>query len=377
MDESFASFYQDRTVLLTGHTGFKGGWLATWLKLLGARLIGFAQPARTDQPSLFQVAGVADNMVSIIGDIRNLAEIQSACQTYAPEVIFHLAAQPLVRRSYRDPLETLQTNIMGTAHILEVARHTPSIRVVVIVTSDKCYENREWVYAYRENDPMGGHDPYSASKGAAELVTASYRNSFFQPQRFADHRVSLASVRAGNVIGGGDWSADRIIPDCVKALAHNQAIQIRSPGAVRPWQLVLEPLAGYLWLATRMWHNPRYGQAWNFGPNATGNITVRYLVERVLQEWGDGEWADISGDQGQAPHEDTYLKLDCTKAANVLLWRPILTIDQAVSSAVAWYRNYYTDPNFDGYAFTIGQIEAYSQLARQAGLSWAATKKDI
>jgi CDP-glucose 4,6-dehydratase len=361
MDTPLESFYRGKSVLVTGHTGFKGGWLAVWLKMLGARVIGFSLPPEKDRPSLFEAAHVEQNMVSILGDIRDFSTLSAVFKTHAPEIVFHLAAQPLVRRSYLEPVETYATNVMGTVHVLEAVRQTPSVRVAVIITSDKCYENREWVYAYRESDPMGGYDPYSASKGAAELVTASYRNSFFHPDRFEEHGVSLASVRAGNVIGGGDWSEDRLIPDCVRALVAGQPIPVRNPQSIRPWQHVLEPLSGYLWLAVRMWEEPsRYAGAWNFGPNADGNATVRDVVSQVIEEWGAGEWDDLSEHQSNAPHEATFLKLDCTKAASLLEWKPVLSIRQCVKMSVAWYRRYYFDPDFDGSTFTVKQIADYA-----------------
>ena len=373
MKDSFDSFYQNRSVFVTGHTGFKGGWLVTWLKMLGANITGFALPPRQDQPNLCQIAAIDHGITSIMGDIRDLTMLMAAFETAQPEVIFHLAAQPIVRRSYLNPLETIATNVMGTAHVLEAARQTPSVRVVVIITTDKCYENFEWVYAYRENDPMGGHDPYSASKGAAELVTAAYRRSFFPIERYEAHQVCLSSVRAGNVIGGGDWSEDRLISDCVKALTAEQPIRIRNPQAIRPWQHVLEPLAGYMWLAARMWNNPHFAGAWTFGPSAASNATVRYIVDRVLQCWGSGEWEDMSELQTDAPHEATFLKLDCTKAANLLNWSPILSLDQGIATTMAWYRTYYHTPTFDGHDFTMEQIKTYSKLAQETGVSWAVS----
>lgn len=367
----FESFYRGKSVLVTGHTGFKGGWMTLWLKMLGARVIGFSLPPERGRPSLFEAANVAQNMVSILGDIRDFSSLVAVFKAHTPEIVFHLAAQPLVRRSYLEPLETYGTNVMGTVHVLEAVRQTPSVRVVVIITSDKCYENRDWVYAYRENDPMGGYDPYSASKGAVELTTASYRNSFFHPDRFKEHGVSLASVRAGNVIGGGDWSDDRLIPDCVRALSTGESIPIRNAQAIRPWQHVLEPLSGYLWVAVRMLEDPsRYAGAWNFGPNADGNATVRGIVGKVVEEWGSGEWNDLSEHQANGPHEATFLKLDCTKAVNLLGWKPVLSLCECIRTTVAWYRHYYFDPGFDGFTFTVKQIEAYVDMARQADASW-------
>jgi len=364
-----ASFFAGKSVLITGHTGFKGGWLATWLKRLEARVAGFSLPPEDGKPSLFEVARVADNMDSVLGDIRDCSALTSAFQTHEPEIVFHLAAQSLVRRSYRDPLDTISTNVMGTVHVLEAVRKTPSVRVVVVVTSDKCYENREWVYAYRENDPMGGYDTYSSSKGAAELLTASYRDSFF---RNGKRPVAVSSVRAGNVMGGGDWAEDRLVPDCMRALADERQIAVRSPESIRPWQHVLEPLAGYLWLAACMWDDPvRYPGGWNFGPDCTANASVRSVVTRVIEAWGSGQWKDLSEDRAQAPHEAACLRLDCTKAASLLHWRPALSLRDCVQQTVEWYRRYYSERGFDGEAFTASQIEAYAETARRAGLPWA------
>ncbi|UCH58591.1 MAG: CDP-glucose 4,6-dehydratase, partial [Anaerolineales bacterium] len=269
---------------------FKGSGLTTWLDMLGSRVIGYALTPEKDRPNLFEAANLEHNMASIIGGIRDFPAFTAVFKAHEPEIVFHLAAQSLVRRSYVEPLETYATNVMGTVHVLEAMRQTPSVRVAVIITSDKCYENREWIYAYRESDPMGGRDPYSASKGAAELVTASYRNSFFHPNRFEKHGVSQASTRAGNVIGGGDWAEDRLIPDCIRALIDGQSISVRNPHAVRPWQYVLEPLFGYLRLAKRMWEDPcSFAGAWNFGPYTNGNATVGSVVNRVIREWGSGE----------------------------------------------------------------------------------------
>jgi CDP-glucose 4,6-dehydratase len=371
-DFKIESFYRGKTVLVTGHTGFKGSWLTTWLKMLGARVIGYALPPEKDRPNLFDAAHLERDMASIIGDVRDFSSLATAFEAHAPEIVFHMAAQSLVRRSYAEPLDTYSTNVMGTAHVLEAVRRAPSVRVVVIITSDKCYENREWVYAYRENDPVGGHDPYSASKGAAELVTMSYRDSFFHPGKFKRHGVCITSVRAGNVIGGGDWSEDRLIPDCIRALVEGRRISVRNPQAIRPWQHVLEPLSGYLWLAVRMWENPsQYTGAWNFGPTSEGNETVRSIVDKVIAEWGTGEWTDSSSLHEDAPHEANFLKLDCTKAANLLRWRPVLSLNQCIEKTISWYRQYYSNPDFDAHTFTVEQIEFYMKLARQSKILWA------
>src|SRR5262245_43116662 len=329
------SFYRGKTVLVTGHTGFKGGWLCTWLKALGARVSGFSLPPPEDQPSFFKTATVEDGMVSRFGDVRDLSALRAVLHDNAPQIIFHLAAQSLVRRSYKEPLETLATNVMGTAHLLEAARQTSSVRVVIVVTSDKCYENRESGRAFAESDPMGGYDPYSASKGAAELVTAAYRSSFFPLERIAEHGLSLASVRAGNVMGGGDWSEDRLIPDCVRCLAAGKRIPVSNPLSARPWQHVLDPLAGYLWLAVCMWKQPAiFAGAWNLGPSTDSTATVSDIVNLVIQEWGCGEWENVSALVPEAPHEARGLQLNCTKANTQLGWRPILSLRESVQSTV-------------------------------------------
>jgi CDP-glucose 4,6-dehydratase len=368
----FQSFYKDKTVLVTGHTGFKGGWLATWLKLLGARVIGYALPPETDGPDLFTAARVSENMTSVIDDVRTFSSLKEVFASYKPEIVFHLAAQPLVRRSYLNPVETYDINVMGTVNLLEAVRQSPSVRVGVIITSDKCYENREWIYAYRENDHMGGHDPYSASKAAAELIVASYRNSFFQPEHYDQHKVSLSSVRAGNVIGGGDWSQDRLIPDCIRALIQNEPITIRSPNATRPWQFVLEPLSGYLWLALRMWQEPtKFMGAWNFGPTSDGNAQVHWIVSKVIEEWGTGQWRDVSADVPNPPHEANLLSLDCTKVAVLLKWKPVYNLAESLKQTIAWYHGYHFDKQFDALEYMKQQIEAYYKTAMQSGVSWA------
>lgn len=364
----FDSFYRGKTVLVTGHTGFKGGWLTTWLKLLGAKVIGFSLPPEKEKPSLFKTAQVSNNMVSIFGDIREIFAINKVFEEHKPEIVFHMAAQSLVRRSYKDPAGTYSTNVLGTVNLLEAVRHAPSVRVAVIITSDKCYENREWVYAYRENDPMGGSDPYSASKGATELVVASYQRSFFQSNK----QISLASVRSGNVIGGGDWADDRIIPDIVRAITHGVPVTLRNPKAIRPWQFVLEPLSGYLWLATRMWQAPaEYATAWNFGPERNAQISVFRLVEKVIEEWGAGEWRDGSQGKQDGLYESNILQLDCTKAFNLLNWCPVYSVDKCIQETVVWYHRYYNAMDFNGLTITEEQIRSYMNNASKAGVRWA------
>lgn len=333
------TFWQGKRVFLTGHTGFKGSWLSLWLQQLGAHVVGFSLEAPT-QPSLFESAQIARGMVSQIGDIRDLASLQHAIAEAHPDIVMHLAAQPLVRYSYQSPVETYSTNVMGTVHVLEAVRHAPSVRAVVIITSDKCYENREWVWGYRENEAMGGHDPYSNSKGCAELVTAAYRSSFFSPETYHDHGVAVASVRAGNVIGGGDWALDRLIPDMIKAFNMGDPVLIRNPHAIRPWQHVLEPLGGYLLLAQNLWHSgPEFMGSWNFGPCDEDAKPVSWIVERLKTLWGDG--ATWKLDEGMHPHEANYLKLDCSKAKARLGWEPCLTLADTLEWVVEFYQGYY------------------------------------
>ncbi len=348
-------FWRGRRVFLTGHTGFKGSWLALWLTKLGAQVTGYSLPPPSN-PSLFEVAGVAEGIDSVIADIRDLERLCAAMRTAAPEVVIHMAAQSLVRYSYANPVETYATNVMGTVNLLEAVRQTGGVRAVVNITSDKCYENREWLWGYRENDPMGGHDPYSSSKGCAELVTAAYRNSFFHPDAYASHGVAIASVRAGNVIGGGDWALDRLIPDMVRAFSDNRPVTIRSPNAIRPWQHVLEPLNGYLLLAEKMWESgPEFSEGWNFGPNDDDAKPVEWIINKMTGQWGDG--ATWKLDDREHPHEAHYLKLDCSKAKSRLNWHPRWNIEQALEQIIAWHRAYLAGENMR--KITLKQIEGY------------------
>lgn len=331
-------FWRGRRVLLTGHTGFKGGWLSLWLQRLGAELSGYALAPPTT-PSLFEAGRVGVGMRSIIADVRDGAALAAAMQEAQPEIVIHMAAQPLVHYSYQAPVETYATNVMGTVHLLEAVRQTASVRAVVNVTSDKCYENREWIWGYRENEPMGGYDPYSNSKGCAELVTAAYRNSYFNPARYDQHGVALASARAGNVIGGGDWAEDRLIPDILRAITAGETVNIRSPHAIRPWQHVLEPLSGYLLLAQRLLEDgPAHAEGWNFGPAEEDAKPVQWLVERLTESWGEG--ASWQLDDQPQPHEAHYLKLDCAKARSRLGWQPCWHLGRTLESIVTWHRAY-------------------------------------
>jgi CDP-glucose 4,6-dehydratase len=349
-------FWRGKRVFLTGHTGFKGSWLSLWLQSLGAELTGYALNPPTD-PSLFEVARVGAGMRSIIADIRDADALARAMREARPEIVIHMAAQSLVRYSYQAPVETYATNVMGTVHLLEAVRQAGTVRTVVNVTSDKCYENREWHWGYRENEPMGGFDPYSNSKGCAELVTSAYRNSFFNPTRHGEHGVAIASARAGNVIGGGDWAADRLIPDMLRAIEAGQSVNIRSPHAIRPWQHVLEPLSGYLALAERLYvEGPSYGEGWNFGPADEDAKPVQWIVERLAKDWGPG--ANWQLDQKPQPHEAHYLKLDCSKAKARLGWHPRWTLADALASIVAWHRAYLDKTDMQ--AVSLEQISKYA-----------------
>jgi CDP-glucose 4,6-dehydratase len=348
-------FWQGKRVFLTGHTGFKGGWLSLWLQQLGAEVTGYALQAPT-APSLFEVAGVARGMRSIIGDVRDGDSLKRAVAEARPEIVIHMAAQPLVRYSYANPVETYGTNVMGLVHLLEAVRATPGIGSVVNVTSDKCYENKEWQWGYRENEAMGGYDPYSNSKGCAELVTAGYRNSYFNAEKYAEHGIAIASARAGNVIGGGDWALDRLIPDMLRAIGRGEAVLIRNPDAVRPWQHVLEPLSGYLLLAEKLYTDgPAYAEGWNFGPHDTDAKPVGWIIERMTQAWGHGAAWALDGEA--QPHEATYLKLDCSKARAGLGWRPRWNIGQTIERIVDWHKACGQDA--DMHQMTLGQINAY------------------
>ena len=350
------TFWSGKKVLVTGHTGFKGSWLCLWLQKLGAEVIGYALEAPT-VPNLFKVAGVQENMTSIIDDIRNKEGLLNVIKTYKPEIIFHLAAQPLVRKSYANPVETFETNIMGTVNLLDAIRFSESIRVVVNITSDKCYDNKEWSWGYREIDSMGGYDPYSCSKGCSELITNSFRQSYFK-----EKNIHLASVRAGNVIGGGDWAEDRLVPDIIKSLIKSEIVSIRSPFAIRPWQHVLEPLNGYMMLARAMWQNgEKYSEAWNFGPDDDHVITVGELTNNLTKLWMGN--LKIKKDSKKQPHEATLLKLDCSKAKINLGWYPKLNLADTLMWTVDWYKEFVE--NSDAMkAVTLKQIETYEKLRR-------------
>lgn len=354
-------FWRNKKVLLTGHTGFKGSWLSICLQSLGSDLTGFSLPPPTD-PSLYVLAGVERGMRSVEGDIRDLHHMQKVMQETQPEIVFHLAAQSLVRQSYADPVGTFSTNVLGTAHVLEAARATASIRAVIVVTSDKCYDNKEDGRAYRESDSLGGFDPYSSSKAAAELVTAAFRNSFFAPQQ-RETPTGIASVRAGNVIGGGDWAVDRLIPDVMRGVFEGREVFIRNPHAVRPWQHVLEPLHGYLLLAEKLYGDPLvYSQGWNFGPDESDSQPVAALLEQLGRCWGPGMTWRI--DNGRHHHEAKYLRLDSSKARSMLGWRPRWNLTRALEATAEWYKALHSRK--DAASLTREQIRAYQSALHVA-----------
>lgn len=360
--DALRAAYAGRRVLVTGHTGFKGAWLTLWLRELGAEVTGLALDPDTS-PSLFDVASVGSFCRDLRGDIRDAAQVRDALREARPDYVFHLAAQALVRRSYAEPLETLGTNVMGTAHVLDALRTERHRCAVVVVTSDKCYENREWVWGYREDEPMGGHDVYSMSKGAAELVVASYRRSFFPAARLHEHGVALASARAGNVVGGGDWSTARIVPDCARALARGEPIGVRNPASVRPWQHVLEPLGAYLLLGARLAGHDApqphdFCEAWNFGPTSEATRTVREVAEALIRAWGDGAWEDRR--DPNAPHEAALLRLSIEKATARLGWTPRWGFEETFARTAGWYRAFYKGATgAEMRALTVEQLRAY------------------
>lgn len=356
------SFWKNRRVFITGHTGFKGAWLTAWLKKMDAEIAGFSLPPPTT-PSLFKSADLGSGILSVQGDVRDLEALGSCLEKFSPEVVFHLAAQSLVRKSYRDPVETYQTNIMGTVHLLESIRRCPSVKAVIVVTSDKCYENREWVWGYRERDPLGGSDPYSSSKGCAEIITTAYRKSYFTQGNKtgsiagSSGSLGIASVRAGNVIGGGDWAEDRLIPDIVRAIQKGRELIIRNPNATRPWQHVLDPLAGYLQLAERILSaSDKYSGPWNFGPPAHGNVSVLRVLENFYHFWDiQPNWK--TPDETQ-PDESQTLNLDCSKAIYHLGWRPHLDLMTSLKWTSEWYKAFYSNPE-NARNMTELQIERY------------------
>jgi CDP-glucose 4,6-dehydratase len=360
LEMMYANTYQNRRVLVTGHTGFKGSWLTLWLTKMGAKVTGVSLPPQT-APSHWSMLGL--DVESLYVDIRDETLLRKTIVKAKPEIVFHLAAQPLVRRSYRNPLETWAINVMGTANVLDACRHVDNLAAMVVVTTDKCYENKEWIWGYREVDSLGGHDPYSASKGAAELVAASYRNSFFN----TPGSPLLATARAGNVIGGGDWSEDRLIPDLVRSIEACKALEIRSPLATRPWQHVLECLSGYLMLGQQLLEkDAAFAQAWNFGPEREGNRQVKNVLAELKMSWPKVEWNFSDTLQ---PHEAQLLHLDSSKARERLLWRPVWTFNEGIAATAAWYRAWMEMKE----VVSAIQLRSYIKLANESGLSWAGS----
>lgn len=365
----FADAYDGKTVFVTGHTGFKGSWLCLWLQRLGARVVGYSLAPPT-QPSLFEQAGVAEAIEHHIGDVRDAEMLRAALADAAPDFVFHLAAQPLVIDSYAAPAETFATNVTGSINLLEAVRGTGTRAAVVMVTTDKVYRNREWEHAYREGDPLGGHDPYSASKAAMEIAVASWRDSFFAPAKVAEHGVRIATARAGNVIGGGDWSANRLVPDLMRSLGGNARPTLRNPGSLRPWQHVLEPLAGYLWLGAQLAApgGERFAEAWNFGPQPADVRSVGELADAVLAAWGSQGWTDAT--QPGALHEAGLLRLAIDKAVGTLGWRPVWDFAETARRTAGWYKAVGADPASAREA-TLADLDAYVAAAKALALPFA------
>lgn len=355
-------FWCGKKVFITGHTGFKGSWLSLWLQEMGAIVKGYSLPAPTS-PSLYEEAQIGACMESEEGDIRNFEQLRDSISQFQPEIVFHMAAQPLVRLSYDDPIGTYSTNVMGTVHLLEAVKQVGGVKAVVNITSDKCYENREWVWGYREEEAMGGYDPYSNSKGCAELVASSYRQSFFNKDKYGEHGCALASVRAGNVIGGGDWADDRLIPDMLKAFSSEVAVEIRSPNAIRPWQHVLEPLSGYITIAEHLYENgTEYAEGWNFGPREDDAKPVQWIVENLVHQWGEGASWYLT--EGEHPHEAHYLKLDCSKAKMRLNWQPVWGLEETLNRIVVWQKAWLNGEDIKQH--TLKEIKEY--MKARAGI---------
>lgn len=354
-------FWRNKNVLVTGHTGFKGSWLCLWLQRLGAEVTGYSVDVPS-QPSMFEAANIGENMRSVTADIRDLPTLQACINRCKPEIVVHMAAQSLVRRSYKDPVGTYSTNVMGTLNVLEAVRHSDGVRVLINVTSDKCYDNQERQRGYAEDDPMGGHDPYSSSKGCSELVTSAYRDSYFNVANHADHGVAVASARAGNVIGGGDWAEDRLIPDAIRAFKRGIPVEVRNPDAIRPWQFVLDPLNGYLTLAENLYADgPAFAGAWNFGPDESEARNVGWVVDQLANGWGDNsEWRC---DRDDHPHEATFLKLDSSKARTKLTWRQVQQLPESLEWTINWYRCFYSQGEIR--KITDEQIAAFQAEAKQ------------
>lgn len=350
-------FWKGKNVFLTGHTGFKGSWLSIWLQSMGAKVTGYSLNPPTE-PSLFNLCGI-DRLIekSIVGDIRNYEFLKESLSLAVPEIVIHMAAQPLVRASYKDPIETYETNVMGSVYLFEAIKKCPTVRAVLNVTTDKCYDNKEWVWGYRENEPLGGFDPYSSSKACSELVTSAFRNSFFPKELYSEHRVAIASARAGNVIGGGDWAKDRLIPDILNSIIKNEKIIIRNPNSIRPWQHVLEPLSGYLLLCQNLYEKGAlYADSWNFGPNDADAKPVEWIVNKISEKWDDYNLKH-EVDRANHPHEAHYLKLDCSKAKQLLKWFPRWSLEIALDKIAEWTKAYQNASNM--YELCCNQIMEY------------------
>ena len=366
----FNGIFKNKTVFVTGHTGFIGSWLVLWLQSLSAKVIGYSLEPPT-KPSLFETLSLENEITHIIGDIQDKQNLSDNIEKHKPEIVIHLAAQSLVRASYEDPSETFQTNILGAVNILDSIRKLDYVKACVIMTSDKCYQNLNSNHFHKETDPLGGNDPYSASKGAAEIITNSFRNSFFNTEKNHDKNTGIASVRAGNVIGGGDWARDRIIPDCITALTTEKKIRVRNSSSIRPWQFVLEPISGILWLSSKLYTNPKtYSTAWNFGPNQTNKITVEKIVQNIIKIWNRGDWVDVSKESKDQSIESVSLLLDSTKALNSLEWKTIYSLETAINETISWYKSYYNN-HVSMRELSINQIEQYSKKANQMNIAWA------
>ena len=364
MTSLFSGIYKNKTVLVTGHTGFKGSWLCFWLSQMGAKVVGYSLEAPTN-PNHIELLNL--DIISIVGDIRDLDKLNQTFETYKPEIVFHLAAQPLVRLSYENPIETYETNVIGTLKVFEACRKN-NVKAIVNITSDKAYENREWIWGYRENDPMGGYDPYSSSKGCADILASSYRNSYFNPKEYKKtHNTLLATCRAGNVIGGGDWAKDRLITDIMVSVSEGKKVSIRNPKATRPWEHVLEPLSGYLHIGQKLLEEKvEFAEAWNFGPSDEGSITVEKVVQNVKKHWDKIDY-EINQDPNQL-HEANLLKLDCSKAHILLKWKDVWDSETTFEKTVKWYKAYYED---DKKILTQNDLESYIADAKAKKIEWA------
>lgn len=366
MESAFKGYYKARRVIVTGHTGFKGSWLCIWLNELGAKVLGYSLEPPSE-PNNFSICNLQSRITHVHGDVRDFNSLTKVFEQFRPDIVFHLAAQPLVRLSYQIPKQTLEVNTLGTMNVLEAVRLSPSVSNLTLITSDKCYENREQVWGYKETDPMGGDDPYSASKGAAEIVFRAYLRSFYK------HRDSLGavSVRAGNIIGGGDWGKDRLVPDCMRSLSKGETIKVRNPMSIRPWQHVLEPLSGYLWLGARLREDPRqFSGGWNFGPADSSAGYVKDLVSAIIAEWKSGEWINVSDENEEKLHETGWLRLSCDKAHVMLPWNAVLSPEERVRMTVRWYKYYYELSQANLYQFCVHQIKEYTKLATSRDQIW-------